>query len=214
MIFKINDRWVHNLIIISLMMYILALLIFLCLKERLLPWSIYVVPMGVFYMLIGTFLRRYWEKLRQITILLPCMALASGVLVYILLKYDIHYEMDSHIYGNVFLISVLAIIVTCAVILFSSLIPKNIKWLSFVGRNSMTFYGLKGVFIGIVNVIFGSLLGNRFDNNVNFLITLAFANVTTISCGLFSILFNKFILSLVESIWSIRCQNEEGAYDK
>jgi hypothetical protein len=67
------------------------------------------------------------------------------------------YALDSHTFGNVLLDTVIGVSGSMTIIFLCQYIFIKMKWtsrlLTFMGENSMVFYGVQAVMVGILNTI-------------------------------------------------------------
>lgn len=142
--------------------YVLAYI----LPELYLPWHIEIVPACMGYMTLGYILAGIYgnvksnKKIYRVDI--DLMNIIGGGIVWILcyLLYGNHYDLYSHTFGNLILDTLMAtagtvvIIIACKYVDRSEMFPKCCKnVLNFIGQNSMEFYGVHAIMVGILNTI-------------------------------------------------------------
>lgn len=126
-------------------------------------WYVNYAFISMFYLFLGVLYREYEDKIRFNKV---WQAIISTILFFILAYFDYKIQLSSYIYGlkegGVEIIEVLAylslsVIGIWMVISLMKLIPFGIKWLAYVGVNSLTYYylntGLLLVIITIMNKI-------------------------------------------------------------
>lgn len=126
-------------------------------------WYVNYAFISMFYLFLGVLYREYEDKIRFNKV---WQAIISTILFFILAYFDYKIQLSTYIYGlkegGVEIIEVLtylclSVIGIWMVISLMKLIPFGIKWLAYVGVNSLTYYylntGLLLVIITIMNKI-------------------------------------------------------------
>lgn len=126
-------------------------------------WNVNYAFISMFYLFLGVLYRKYEDKISFNKV---WQSVISTILFFILAYFDYKIQLSSYIYGlkegGVEIIEVLtylclSVIGIWMVISLMKLIPFGIKWLAYVGVNSLTYYylntGLLLVIITIMNKI-------------------------------------------------------------
>ena len=124
-----------------------------------LAWSIDVVPMGILYMYIGCESYHFMNtmsKYRKYVLLV-------GALVFFVCFVSSNvglgngYAMDARVWGNILLNPLAAISASVVVICLCDKCKCKHRNLQFIGRNSMAYYGIQAVMVGVLNTIIWKL---------------------------------------------------------
>lgn len=139
-------------------MYVLSYLYSAYFVDLYLPWHAEVVPVGLFYMMIGFYMKGIYHELKDNRrIYFPIFSCLSAILFFYLYYIkDYYYAIDAHFLGNVILSPVLAIMLSTSVILACSIILDagyNLKVLTYMGRNSMIYYGIQQAVVSVLALI-------------------------------------------------------------
>ncbi len=123
-------------------------------------WYINYAFISMFYLFLGILYRKFENKL---SINLVLQAIISSILFFALAYCDFKIELSSYIYGlkqadvealGVITYLFLSIIGIWMIVSLMKLIPIGIKWLSYVGINSLTYYYLNtGLLLVIITII-------------------------------------------------------------
>lgn len=140
------------------------------LKLPFLPWAIDVVPIGVFFMWVGTILNQCLEKLNEnrdnvkqllISALLCVVFVAMFYISHVMLNNS--YALDARQYGNIILNTIGAVSASVMIILLCSMIKKRHAYIRFIGQNSLAFYGIQAIMCGILNTIIWKIFPGMSD---------------------------------------------------
>lgn len=157
-------RWDRKIISWLFVIGYLCLLVFVCKVENVfgisqLPWHIDVALVGSVYMLVGYYLRTYFDgilslKLRSRILLIAIFAVSATVFI----MCNSRVIMVSNQYGNMLLFFAGAIMMTFSILLLFNIIGSikcpTISVLSFWGRNTPMFIGFNYLFNFVLRQIF------------------------------------------------------------
>lgn len=126
-----------------------------------LPWHLEIVPACMGYVLSGNLMAQMMIKIFNSE---KCTKLLGGgaALVWIICTYiwGFNYALDSHSFGNVIEDTVVALSGSMSVVVWCKILEdmrvkcKPLRrYLSFAGKNSMEFYGIQAVMVGIMNTV-------------------------------------------------------------
>lgn len=155
-----------------------------------LPWNANYGFMALFYLGLGMIYRKY-EKILSSNI--KTQAILSLIIYFTCVSIDYFIiQKSSYIFnlgvGNVTFEGVssfifLSLLGIWMMITLVKLLPENIQWMTFIGKNSLTYYylntGLLTVLIIIMNKIGLSYNGNDFITTVLFIVTLLLLTIIT-----------------------------------
>lgn len=171
-----------------------------------LVWHFEVVPLAVFYICFGYWISKILKKKLSRVTLFNSTLVFLGLGFVMFFSFDINFAFDSHSFGNVFTDVATAILFSATIICFSIFLSqgnKTYKILEFIGKNSMSIYGIQAIMVGILNTIIWHL----FDEKVlysgrGYLISLVSFVISMIADCLFCHIYNKYIkkhLPLIKS---------------
>lgn len=120
-----------------------------------LPWHLEIVPACCGYVLFGVV---FAEKIKHLGGLARggCVLWGGWLILWIINYKNLqnNYALDAHQFGNVFLDTLIAMLGAYAVIAFcESLSRREIPILVYVGKNSMVYYSVQAIGVGISNTL-------------------------------------------------------------
>lgn len=201
-LYKINRSWIR--IILVMMLYIVAYT-WGKLKLPFLPWALDVVPIGLFYMYIGVCIRNIIKKFKILGVVNQVCVIIFLISLFVISYFVSNivlgngYALDVRVYGDLILNTVCAISASLAIIFMCSLFAKRIIWLEYIGQNSMAYYGLQGIIVGILNTILWKVFPNMmglfsiFVSCISLIISLC---VDTVGVEIYRKTFLKFSMKL------------------
>ena len=120
-------------------------------------WHLEYAPRGVFLMLLGYFFRHRWEGFfdRQNTAAKRLILWAALLLIVFVPQFTHHVFKTADWVIHHYVSSVFGIPAVAAL----SKVVKSNRYMLFVGRNTITFYGLHGKFQSLLDTVLRSVIG-------------------------------------------------------
>lgn len=160
-----------------------------------LPWGIDVVPISASFICFGYLIKNKTDKILNYKFM-PIYLVANIIFCY--LNFKILGEsvgMWSSVYGNEIYYILASVFGSLFIYSICKLI-SNINFLLYIGQNSITYYCLHVIVIGIVEKIYKVIIPNSIINNMSFIFGIVTLIITLIAMYFASEIYNKIKLRL------------------
>ncbi|MBE6909140.1 MAG: hypothetical protein E7474_06165 [Ruminococcaceae bacterium] len=204
-----KTRYIYIYIIVTIMCLLAGQYMFSTAFPTLfLPWHIEVLPMCTAYVLVGVITKRAIEGSDckwDVAWLIGAAAIWLGAFYLDYMPQGGGFAVDSHTFHNLILDTACAIAGSFGVIYLSKIIAgrskKEWKLLSYMGKNSMIYYGVQAVMVGVLNTILWYFFDDLY-NCKGVLLSLVSLSISVACDTIFCLFYQKFVNPMLNKVWA------------